>query len=92
VQKGTGVVRSVAGDPIYYSLPERTAVLDTFFEGDRALDSKVYRNERLRDRPMVNTAWELQLDVENEAVNSDLDLGQLDDIRLYFYYSDFTSQ
>lgn len=92
VQKGTGVVRGVDGTPIYYSLPERTAVLDTFFEGDRPLDSNIYRNERLRDRPMVNTAWELQVDVQNEAVNSDLDLGQLDDIRLYFYYSDFTSQ
>lgn len=90
VQKGTGVVRNSDSDLVYYSLPERTAVVDTFFAGDRSLGDKVYMNDRLSERPVVNTDWELQLNLSDEAVNADLDPSALDDIRLYFHYTDFT--
>lgn len=90
-QRGTGVLRNTEGGLNYVSLPERTAVLDVFFEGDRALTPEVYRNERLRERPLINSGWELGIDTKGEDVNGDLELGALDDIRLYIYYTDFTS-
>lgn len=89
-QRGTGVVRTVAGDNAYYSFPVRTAVLNPFFNGTRPLAPEIYRSERLRDRPFVNTGWELVFNQKDEKVNRDIDLGSLKDIRLYIYYTDFT--
>jgi hypothetical protein len=92
VQRGTGVVKNTAGTLNYTALPRRQAVVDAFFEGKKPLDASVYGNETLRDRPVVNAAWDLVIDPQAEAVNRDLDLGALDDIRLYVYYTDFTTQ
>lgn len=90
-QRGTGVVRSVAGDKDYYILPERTAVLNTFFNGVKATQNAgTYRNGRLRGRPLVNTHWELIINQRDEAVNMDIDLRSLTDIKIYVYYTDFT--
>lgn len=92
VQRGTGVVRTPGNGLTYVSLPERTAVLDVFFEGERVLDEAVYKSDRLRDRPVANAEWLLQVDTVNEKDNSDVDLGKLDDVRLYVYYTDFTEK
>ncbi len=89
-QKGTGTVRSVAGEKQFHAFPERTAVVDMFFNGSKFFDSTVYRNERLRERPFVNTGWELVFNQKDELVNQDVNLAGLNDIRLYVYYSDFT--
>jgi hypothetical protein len=83
-----------------YLLPELTAVVNPFMNGSRDLQQfpaiagatgSVYRGYRLRDRPFVNSSWELVLDLHNESVNQDIDLNGLDDIQLYVYYTDFTS-
>lgn len=89
-QRGTGVVSAVGGTTNYYAFPVRTAVLNPFFNGVRALAPEVYRSERLRDRPLVNTGWDLVFNQKDERVNEDIDLGALTDIRLYVYYTDFT--
>jgi hypothetical protein len=89
-QRGTGVVQSVDGDKKYFAFPERTAVLDTFFNGKPFFDRDIYRNDRLRDRPYVNTAWELVLNKKDEHVNDDINLNKLTDLRLHIYYTDFT--
>lgn len=89
-QQGTSAVRSVAGDDIFYRFPEHMAVLNPFFNGNRVFTPEVYRNARLRDRPYVNTSWELLLNQRDEAANQDIDLNSLTDIRLYVYYTDFT--
>lgn len=89
-QLGTGVVRSVAGDDSFFAFPERTAVLDAFFNGERALPADVYRSERLRDRPFVNTGWQLVFNQKDEAVNADIPVEGLSDVRLYVFYTDFT--
>jgi hypothetical protein len=89
-QKGTGVVLSLPGDTIYYRFPERTAVLDTFFNGTRVFGPEIYESDRLRDRPFINSRWDLVLNQKDELVNKDVNLKALTDIRLYVYYSDFT--
>jgi hypothetical protein len=89
-QRGTGSVRSVDGRMSYYAFPQRTAVMDPFFNGVKEFNSPVYWSERLRDRPLLNTGWEVVLNRKDEAVNKDIDLGGLDDIKLYVYYTDFT--
>ncbi len=91
-QNGTGIVRTVAGDLSYYAFPQRTAVIDAFFNSTRefAMSPEVYRNYRLRDRPLVNTGWELVFNQRDEVVNQDVNLGALTDIKLYIYYTDFT--
>ncbi len=90
-QSGTGVVKTVAGEKLYYRLPERTAVLNPFFNGARPFTEEVYRNERMRDRPFVNSGWELILNQRDEQENRDLNLQSLSDVRLYLYYTDFTA-
>ena len=92
-QRGTGVVEGLDGETGFYVLPERTAVINPFFNGKRwwvFSADQVFRNERLRDRPMVNTRWELVLDTNGEYVNRDINLNSLSDVRILFYYTDFT--
>jgi hypothetical protein len=92
-QRGTGVVRGLDGETTYYTFPERAAVLNTFFNGERRWiysDDEVLRNYRLRDRPLVNTRWELLINWNDEWVNKDINPLSLTDVRLYFYYTDFT--
>ena len=90
-QSGTGLVHWLDGTEYYYRFPERLAVLNPFFNGVRAFTSDVYRNDRLRDRPYVNTNWEFVLNQRDESVNQDIDLNSLTDIRLFVYYTDFTA-
>jgi hypothetical protein len=93
-QRGTGTVRAVDGTMLAYKLPEHTAVINTFFNGKRwwvfSADD-VLRNLRLRDLPLVNTRWELVLNLKDEYVNRDINPNSLTDVRLYLYYTDFTS-
>jgi len=90
---GTSRVSALGSDqPIFYTFPERLAVLNPFFEGSKPLhiDPDIYRNRSLFDRPLVNSRWEFVLNMLDEEVNQDMDLRGLDDIRLYVYYNDFT--
>jgi hypothetical protein len=92
-QLGTATVSSLEGGKNYYAFPQRTAVINTFFNGQRYkvfTDEAVFRNQRLRDRPFANTMWELVLNQRDEAVNKDINLRSLTDVVLYFYYTDFT--
>jgi hypothetical protein len=91
-QKGTGIVRSVTSDVIYYRFPQLTAVVDTFFNGVRALGAEIYTNDRMRDRPYMNSRWDLVINQKDESVNQDIDLRSVTDVRLYLYYTDFTAQ
>lgn len=90
-QEGTGVVRGVDGEKIFFTFPSRTAVVNTFFNGHKVFDSGVYANRRLRDRPLANTAWSLLLNLRDENDNLDIDEASLSDVRIYFYYTDFTA-
>jgi len=89
-QRGTGVVRSVADERTFYRLPERTAVLNPFFNGVRVFSPEVYRSDRMRNRPFANTHWELVINQRDERANQDVNLQSLTDVRLYVYYTDFT--
>jgi hypothetical protein len=88
---GTGIVRNVNDDVDYYVFPERLGVINASVGGAKVFDAEVYRNYRFRDRPMVNTLWELVINRRNETVNKDIDLATLSDVRVLIYYSDFTS-
>jgi hypothetical protein len=94
---GTGTVSSLEGGKQFYSFPERTAVVNTFFNGERPEvlyhDSefiRVFENERFRDRPFANSLWEMVINQRDEAVNKDINLMSLTDVRLYIYYTDYT--
>ncbi len=92
-QRGTGTVHSVMDESLYYVFPDRTAVINTFFNGDRGdiySSDALFTNMRLRDRPYSNTLWELVFNQRDEDVNKDINLASLTDIRLYVYYTDFT--
>ena len=89
-QQGTSVVHGVTGGKFYYRFPERIAVVNPFFNGNRVFSQEIYRNYRLRDRPYVNTSWELVLNQRDELVNKDVNLQALTDVRVYLYYTDFT--
>ena len=91
-QSGTSTIHSVDDERKFYRFPERTAVLNPFFNSTRefAQSPEVYRSHRLRDRPVVNNNWELIINQRDEEVNKDIDLNALTDIKLYVYYTDFT--
>lgn len=101
-QKGTGIVRTVDGERNLYRFPERTAVINPFYNGrvrqmsedsirSDELDQDIYKTLRFRDLPLVNTSWEMVLNLRNEQVNLDIAPENLKDIRLYVYYTDFTN-
>jgi hypothetical protein len=89
-QRGTGTVRSVEDERLYYRFPRTTAVVNTYFNGVRAFNRDVYRSPRFRDRPFVNSLWELGINQRDESVNTDINLASLTDVRVYFLYGDFT--
>ncbi len=89
--KGTSVVHGLEDAKTYYRFPQLTAVMNPYFNGNRIFDTDVYRSYRFRERPFVNTEWELLINQRDELVNQDLDLQSLTDIRLYVYYRDFTA-
>ncbi len=92
-QRGTGMIRLQAGAEIqYYALPQRSAVINPFFNGAKVFSLDVYRNFRLRDRPLGNTQWELLFNQVSEKANQDIDLKSISDIILYIYYTDFTKE
>lgn len=101
-QVGTGTVQNAFDENQLYLFPERTAVINPFFNGtfrqlgqgdisSSDVDAEIFRNGRLRDRPLVNTRWELVLNMRDEQVNEDLDPTNIKDIRLYMYYTDYTN-
>ena len=90
-QTGTGIIRTVEDTTEYYVFPERTGVVNTYFNGNRVFDPEIYRNYRLRDRALANTLWEFVINQRDEEVNKDIDLQSLSDIRLLVYYNDFTA-
>ena len=56
--------------------------------GNKLFDPEVYRNYRFRDRPLVNTEWELVINQRDEFVNQDIDLQSLADVRVLIYYTE----
>lgn len=89
-QRGTSVLRTIDDRNDYYVFPERTAVVNVFFNGSRVFPVETYQNLRLRDRPYAHTMWELIINRRDEAVNRDIDLGSLSDIQILIHYTDFT--
>lgn len=91
-QLGTGIISSVEDEIQYYRFPDRTAVLNPFFNNAYQFKENpdLYRNFRFRDLPMVNTNWELVINQRNEEVNKDINVSLLTDVKLYVYYTDFT--
>ncbi len=91
-QQGTSVIQSVEDDTQYYRFPERTAAINTFFNNAYQFkeNQDLYRSFRMRDRPMINTDWEMVINQRDELVNQDINLDLLTDIKLYIYYTDFT--
>jgi hypothetical protein len=88
---GTGVVHNVTDGLDYFVFPERTAVVNASILGNKLFDPEVYKNYRFRDRPLVNTEWELVFNQRDELVNQDIDLQSLADVRVLIYYTDFTT-
>jgi len=89
--KGTSTLRGLDDVQQYLRTPEVTAVINPYFNGVRVFDNDVYRNDRLQDRAFVNTLWELTLNLKDEAENADINPNSITDIRLYFFYEDFST-
>jgi hypothetical protein len=90
-QSGTSVVNTLNDVISYYRFPERSAGINTFFNGVRSRPPEIYTNVDLRDRPFVNTHWDMVFDQVGEPANRDVNLTSLTDIRLHIFFSDFVS-
>lgn len=88
---GTSAIRELDGDLRFYTFPIRTAVSNAFVNGSKPFDAPIYRTLRFAERPLINSRWELLLNLVDEPDNEDLGLDGLTDIFLYFYYGDFTN-
>ncbi len=90
--RGTATMRTLDDGHSFLRLPAVTAVVNTFFNGVKPsfVDAEVYQSMRLRERPLLNSLWELGLNQRDEVVNEDIQISELTDVRLYLYYEDFT--
>jgi hypothetical protein len=88
--RGTGTVRSLDDELVFHRFPAITAVLNPLFNGNKVLEPEIYRDKRLLDRPLVNSTWELGFNLRDEYANADVNLNGLTDIKINFYYEDFT--
>ena len=84
------MVRPLDGPNQYYRFPKHIAVINTFFNGQKVFPPHLYQNQRLRDRPYLNSRWEMIFNQADELANQDIDLNSLTDIKIYVYYRDFT--
>ena len=50
----------------------------------------IYPDARMKDRPLVNSSWELVLNLKDEEVNLDISRDGIQDIVLYVFYDDFS--
>ena len=84
-------MEALDGTKNFYRFEPRTAVINTFFHSTKPplINPQIYENERFRDRPFLNSEWLLGLDLHGEEVNRDIGRGNLQDIDLYIYYTDF---
>lgn len=99
-QEGAAEIRTADGGRLTYAFEPRTAVVNPSFNGDLGFNpdtdhlggpnSNIYRNFRLRERPLVNSAWRLTLDTVDELENRDIELSKLQDILIRIYYTDLT--
>ncbi len=90
--RGTATVRGQDGLKEFYRFPPITAVINPFFQGQKYanFDPAVYENNRFKDRPFINSFWELTLNLRDEAANRDIETAGMTDILLYVYYTDFS--
>lgn len=87
--RGTSTVRALDGSLSFQRIPPITAVLNPFLNGNKFFTPEVYESDRLKDRPFVNSLWEVTLNLRDEEANADIDLNSLTDIRIFFFYEDF---
>lgn len=89
-QDGTGTIETLREGTAYHRLPPAVVVAQPYFNRATVFDPSVYRRYEMRERPYLNSSWAIVLDQVQSRDNQDIELGQLDDIALYLYYSDFT--
>lgn len=88
--KGTSSIRALDGSVQYHRMDPVTAVLNGIKGGNRTtLGPEVYRDTRLKDRPLVNSLYELTINFKDEQVNEDFNINSIDDVLLFLYYEDF---
>jgi hypothetical protein len=88
---GTGKIQRLDDLTSFYALPARTAVVNTLMGSVKYYQSgDVYGSYHLRDRPLVNTLWQLVINQRDEKVNQDIKLETLSDILVHIYYTDVT--
>jgi len=88
---GTGSIQRLDDLTSFYALPVRTAVINTLMGSVKYYQSgDVYASYHLRDRPLVNSLWQLVINQRDEKVNQDIKLGTLSDILVHIYYTDVT--
>ncbi len=88
--KGTATIRGLDDSLNFSRADPLTAVVNPFFNGVRLFNDSFYDEQRLKDRPFVNTQWELGLNFLDEDVNADININSISDIRVFFFYEDFT--
>lgn len=89
--RGTSTIRTLDDALRFHRMEPVTAVINPYFNANKAFDNgDVYQEKRLRGRPFANTLWELTLNLQDEAVNEDINVNGITDVRVYLYYEDFT--
>ena len=90
---GTGSIQRLDDLTSYFALPARTAVVNTTIGGSmvqKFTAGDIYSAYHLRDRPLVNSLWQLVFNQRDEKVNQDVKLESLSNIYVRIYYTDVT--
>ena len=90
---GTGSIQRLDDLTSYFALPARTAVVNTTLGGSsvqKFTAGDIYSAYHLRDRPLVNSLWQLVFNQRDEKVNQDVKLESISNIYVRIYYTDVT--
>jgi hypothetical protein len=89
---GAAMVATARKELDFFTFPGRTGVINVFFSvKPPEIDPGVFRTYHFADRPLMNSRWELVLNFKDEPSNLDFTIDDVSDVRLYLYYTDFTS-
>jgi hypothetical protein len=83
---GAGTLRDRDGHQQRATLPPRTAVLHPVIDAPVQFNQRRLRSEALSDRPLIQSRWQLVLDLQQAPASPGLNLGGLEDIEVLMHY------
>jgi hypothetical protein len=91
---GTSSVWALGADftDLFYDFGGRPAVVTARWcsGSDYSWDPKIFQSQKFTQRPLFNTQWDLKINFTTEPANQGYGPEDFDDLKLFFYYQEYT--